>query len=488
MPGITVVGLGPGDPGSVTREAWHVLEESPEVYLRTGQHPLAELLGGASRLHTFDAIYQSAPSFDEVYHQIVETLLARAREPQGVVYAVPGDPSVGEAAVAALRRRAAEERIPYRQVSGVSFVEPTLSLLGVDALEGVYLADAVEMAARHVPAHAPDQAVLVAQLHSKLMASDVKLVLLSQYPPEHRVALVQSAGTPAATLRWLPLEELDRASEFDAVTTLYLPPLPRPASLEAFQDVVARLRAPDGCPWDQEQTHQSLRRHVLEEAYEVLAALDKDDPEALREELGDLLLQIVLQAQIAFEGGEFRLSEVLGDVQEKIVRRHPHVFGDAKVSSVDEVLHRWEELKDAERPAGSSAGGLAGVSLDLPALSHAYEIQDRAARVGFDWPKVEGVLAKISEEIEEFRTAGGAAAKEREFGDLLFSLVNLSRWLAIDPESSLRGANARFRSRFAGMEERARASGRRLGDLQPEEWETLWDQVKAQAADEEQSE
>lgn len=487
MPGITVVGLGPGDPGSITREAWHLLEGSPELYLRTGQHPVAELLGNAARVHTFDGIYQSASTFEEVYHQIVETLLARAREPGGVVYAVPGDPSFGEAAVAELRRRAAEERIPYRQVSGVSFVEPTLSLLGVDALEGIFLADAIELAARHVPAHPPDRPALVAQLHSKLLASDVKLVLLSQYPPEHRVALIQGAGTPTATLRWLPLEELDRANQFDAVTSLYLPPLPRPASLESFQDVVARLRAPDGCPWDREQTHRSLRRHVLEEAYEVLSALDGDDVQALREELGDLLLQIVLQAQIAFEGGEFRLSDVLGDLQAKIVRRHPHVFGDAKVSSADEVLHRWEELKQAERPAGSSAGRLDGVSADLPALSHAFEIQDRAARVGFDWPLVDGVLAKISEEIDELRSAEDAAARERELGDLLFSLVNLSRWLAIDPESSLRLANARFRSRFAAMEEQVHAAGRRLGDLRQEEWETLWEQAKAQAADEEEA-
>ena len=485
MPGITVVGLGPGDPGSVTREAWQVLERSPELYLRTEQHPLAGHLRGAARVQTFDEIYQSAATFEEVYHHIVETLLARAREPEGVVYAVPGDPSFGEAAVVELRRRAAEERIPYRQVSGVSFVEPTLSLLGADALEGVFLADAVELAARHVPAHPPDRAALVAQLHSKLLASDVKLVLLSQYPAEHRVALVRAAGTATETLRWLPLEELDRSNEFDAVTSLYIPPLPRSASLESFQDLVARLRAPDGCPWDREQTHRSLRRHVLEEAYEVLAALDGDDAGALREELGDLLLQIVLQAQIASEGGEFRLSDVLADVQEKIVRRHPHVFGDAKVSSVDEVLHRWQELKDAERPAGAPAGGLTGVSADLPALSHAYEIQDRAARVGFDWPRVEGVLAKISEEIEELRSAGETEARESEFGDLLFSLVNLSRWLGIDPESSLRGANARFRRRYAGIDERVRAAGRRLADLRPEEWESLWEQVKTQAADEE---
>ncbi|MGH2628114.1 MAG: nucleoside triphosphate pyrophosphohydrolase, partial [Anaerolineales bacterium] len=252
------------------------------------------------------------------------------------------------------------------------------------------------------------------------------------------------------------------------------------SSLEGFQDVVARLRAPDGCPWDREQTHRSLRRHLLEEAYEVLAALDGEDPSSLREELGDLLLQVVLQAQIAAEGDEFRLSDVLGDIQAKIVRRHPHVFGDAKVGGVEDVLHRWEELKEAEREGVAGSGELKGISIDLPALAQAHEMQDRASRVGFDWPAWQGVLDKLPEEIGELRMASQGEARERELGDLLFSVVNVARWLNVDPESALRGANARFRRRFEAMSRSARIAERRMKEMSLQELDVLWEEAKAQ--------
>lgn len=480
MPGLTVVGLGPGDPGSITREAWQILTEAGEVYLRTGHHPAAqELAARGVTVLTFDELYQASGTFAEVYLQIVARLIDEARRPQGVVYAVPGDPAVGESTVTELRRRAGVERLPYRQVAGVSFVEPTLALLGRDALDGLFVGDAIALGARHVPPSPPDQAALWGQLHSRLLASDVKLTLLSQYPPDHAVALVRAAGSSQASVRWTPLAELDHGEEPDAATALYVPPLNRPSSLEAFQDVVARLRAPDGCPWDRDQTHQSLRRHLLEEAYEVLAALDGGDTAGLREELGDLLLQVVLQAQIAAEGEEFRLSDVLGDIQAKIVRRHPHVFGDAEVNGVDDVLHRWEELKESEREGVPGSGELKGISGDLPALAQAHEMQDRAARIGFDWPTWQGVLEKLSEEIAELRSASEDAERERELGDLFFSLVNVARWLNVDPESALRGANARFRRRFEAMSRAARLAGRRLKEMSPEELDALWDQAKA---------
>ncbi len=485
MPGLTVIGLGPGDPGAITREAWQILAEAGVVYLRTGHHPVAEELAALGvGVTTFDDLYQASPTFAEVYGQIVAKLIEQAHRPQGVVYAVPGDPSVGESTVTELRRRAAEEDLPYRQVAGISFVEPTLALLGRDALDGLFVGDAIALGARHVPPSPPDQAALWGQLHSRLLASDVKLTLLSLYPPDHAVALVRAAGSPRASLRWIPLAELDHGEEPDATTALYVPPLTRPASLEAFQDVVARLRAPDGCPWDREQTHQSLRRHLLEEAYEVLAALDGDDAADLREELGDLLLQVVLQAQIAVEGDEFRLSDVLGDIQAKIVRRHPHVFGDAKVSGVDDVLHRWEELKESEREGVPGSGELKGISGDLPALAQAHEMQDRAARIGFDWPEWGGVLDKLAEEIAELRSTSEGPDREGELGDLLFSIVNVARWLNVDPESALRVANARFRRRFEAMSRAARLAGRRLKEMSLEELDALWDRAKAQENEE----
>jgi tetrapyrrole methylase family protein/MazG family protein len=481
MPGLTVVGLGPGDPGLITREAWQILEEAGEVYLRTGHHPVAkELAAHGVAVTTFDDLYQASPTFAEVYGRIVAKLIDEARRPQGVVYAVPGDPSVGESTVTELRRRAAAEDLAYRQVAGVSFVEPTLALLGRDVLDGLFVGDAIALGARHVPPSPPDQPALWGQLHSRLLASDVKLTLLSHYPPDHAVAVVRAAGSPRASLNWIPLAELDHGEEPDATTALFVPPLAGPSSLEGFQDVVARLRAPDGCPWDREQTHQSLRRHLLEEAYEVLAALDGDDTLALREELGDLLLQVVLQAQIAAEGDEFRLADVLGDIHAKIVRRHPHVFGDVEVAGVDDVLHRWEELKESEREGVPGSGELKGISGDLPALAQAHEMQDRAARIGFDWPAWQGVMEKLSEEIGELRSASESPERERELGDLLFSLVNAARWLNVDPESALRGANARFRSRFEAMSRAARLAGRRLKEMSLEELDDLWNQAKVQ--------
>jgi tetrapyrrole methylase family protein/MazG family protein len=263
-----------------------------------------------------------------------------------------------------------------------------------------------------------------------------------------------------------------------------VPALNEPTSFEAFAGIVARLRAPDGCPWDRKQTHLTLRSHLLEECYETLAALDMGNTAKLREELGDLLLQIVLHAQIASEAGEFSISDVLVSIHDKIVRRHPHVFGTAHVEGVEEVLHNWERLKELERgEAGGAAGLLDGVPRALPALSQAQELQDRAARVGFDWPSVDGVLDKVREEIGEIGRAASGAEAAAELGDLLFVLVNLARWKEADAESLLRQASEKFRRRFHYIEERSGRDGRRLTDLSSDQMNALWDESKKEEAD-----
>ncbi len=237
---------------------------------------------------------------------------------------------------------------------------------------------------------------------------------------------------------------------------------------------MAHLRAPDGCPWDREQTHRSLRKHLLEETYEALEALDSEEPEALKEELGDLLLQVLLQAQIAYEAGSFRAAEVVAGIQAKLIRRHPHVFGELELSDVDEVLKHWEHFKEAEK----GNGALDGVPVDLPALAQADELQGRAARVGFDWPQIDGVLEKIAEEAGELRAAADPLEQERELGDLLFAVVNYARWLKVDPEAALRQTNRRFRARFARMSDAARQAGQRLDQLGIEELDRLWEAAK----------
>ncbi|MFQ5813859.1 MAG: SAM-dependent methyltransferase, partial [Anaerolineae bacterium] len=325
--GITIVGLGPGDPKRLTLEAQQVLREAGEVHLRTRHHPTVASLPPASSLHFFDHLYEEKETFAEVYDEIARQILELGQRPGGVVYAVPGHPLVGEASVQCILALAEQQGMGVRLVEGLSFIEPVLTCLGLDALAGLQIADATELAALHHPCLNPDLPALIAQLYDQQLASDVKLTLMNLYPDEHPITLVRGAGTDQAQTLTVPLYELDRQSDVDHLTSLYVPPLPRPSSLETFQDTIARLRAPGGCPWDREQTHQSLRPHLLEETHETLAALDADDTDALREELGDLLLQIVLQAQIAVEAGEFGLAQVVEGIDAKIKHRHPHVFG-----------------------------------------------------------------------------------------------------------------------------------------------------------------
>jgi tetrapyrrole methylase family protein/MazG family protein len=298
-------------------------------------------------------------------------------------------------------------------------------------------------------------------------------MLLTTYPKEHVVFIVDEG-----TKREIKVEELSGA-ELSANACWYVPTLGEGTSFESFAEIVAHLRAPDGCPWDKEQTHESLRKHLLEESYEAIAAIDSGDFNAMREEFGDLLLQAVLQSQIANDEGQFNINQVIHGIHSKIVRRHPHVFGDLKLDGVQGVLANWEKLKEQERKHKKEEKGfLDGVPIALPALSQAQEYQDRAARVGFDWPEIEGVLEKVKEEIEEIKNAETDFELASEIGDLLFAMVNLARWKKVDAESVLRATNAKFKKRFAYVEQGAKKQGRNLSDLTLEEMDTLWNEAK----------
>lgn len=479
---ITIVGLGPGDPALLTRQAWHVLSAADEIYLRTRRHPTVSGLPEHLQIHSFDALYESVNDFSTVYRRIADQILTLGRQPGGVIYGVPGHPMLGESSVQRILAGAHAEGLTVQIVDGVSFVEPVLAILGLDGLDGLQLADATELAMAHYPPLDPDRPALVGQLYGQRLASEVKLTLMNAYPDEHPVSLVWAAGTIDSDMVTLPLYELDRTPGLDHLTTLYVPPLPSVGGLPGLQETVARLRAPGGCPWDQEQTHRSLRAHLLEEAYEVLAALDAEDDDKLCEELGDLLMQIAMHVQIALEEGVFQFPDVIGRIDAKLKRRHPHVFGDVQVQGAADVLRNWEAIKADERAVsnehGESGSRMEGVPAILPALARAQALGDRAARAGFDWPDLEGVLDKVEEEVAEVREAEDAEAKERELGDLLFSLVNIARWLEVDAESALRDTCDRFTARYAEMERQARARGIELADLPLAEQDALWDQAK----------
>ena len=474
---ITIVGLGPGDPELVTRRAWRILADSQEVYLRTARHPGVAALP-TTTYHNFDDWYDRATDFDTLYREIAEEIVRLGQRPNGVVYAVPGHPLVGEMTVTHILALAKAQDLPVTMVDGLSFIEPTLAALSLDGLDGLQLHDAIDVARLHHPQLNPDVPAILAQVYSRAVASDVKLTLANQYPDEHPVILIHGAGTPDEELERVALHEMDHSQKIGHLTSLYVPPLPRPGSFERFQETIAHLRAPEGCPWDRKQTHQSLREYLLEETYEVLDALDADDADALREELGDLLLQIVLHSQIAVEAGEFHMADVIGAVNAKMIQRHPHVWGDVKVNGADDVVVNWDEIKRQERANGEAKKSiLDGVPRALPALAQAQSYQARAARVGFDWPQIQGVIDKLREEIDELQAADGDDERLQEMGDVLFSLVNVARWYGIDAEAALRETNGKFAYRFQYIEQHA---GRDLKELTLAEMDVLWTAAKVE--------
>jgi tetrapyrrole methylase family protein/MazG family protein len=354
-----------------------------------------------------------------------------------------------------------------------SLVTSTFDTLRITPSSKLTLLEAQEFTSRHYPPTPPDVDTLIMGIDSQELALQVKNVLLGVYPGEHGIFVVGHGKKKEERL--MSLEGVD----FSVDSCLYVPALGEGTSFESFAEIVAHLRAPDGCPWDREQTHQTLRTHLLEEAYETLSAMDVNDAESMREEFGDLLLQVLLNSQIASEAKEFTITNVIKNINDKLIRRHPHVFGDVQVDGVDGVLQNWEKLKEKERGRKKEEKGiLDGVPAALPALTQAQEYQDRAARVGFDWPQIDGVLDKIKEEIEEIKGAEADFELASEIGDLFFVLVNFARWKHVDAESVLRGTNAKFKKRFAFVEQGAKKQGRNLSDMSLEEMDALWDQAK----------
>jgi tetrapyrrole methylase family protein/MazG family protein len=353
-----------------------------------------------------------------------------------------------------------------------------LDALKIDEL----IADGVPIGPAIHPGFPPNFNVIFLQIQTKMAIEKIFRLLNAIYPQDHPVCIMNGLEINDLKVKNGELSGLLQELVPGPFTNLYIRPLPAETSFETFQQVVARLRAPDGCPWDREQTHISLRPHLLEEAYETLEAIDRQNAGDLKEELGDLLLQIVLNTQIAFEDGEFSMVDVLDGINRKIIHRHPHVFKDTQLDGVEGVLKNWEKLKEAEREEKGvldEKGLMDGAPKSLPALSLAQEYQDRAARVGFDWPDIEPVIAKVHEELEEVKNAEGNDELTRELGDLLFAVVNLVRWHKVDAESALRVMNRRFAKRFKHIETQARKENRKLSEMTLEEMDHFWEEAKS---------
>lgn len=439
---VTVVGLGPAGPELVSVPARDAIERIPRRYLRTERHPAASVVGPC---RTFDAVYEEAATFEDVYERIAAELVTAAAEGDEVLYAVPGSPWVLERSVELLATAAAEGRVELSVVAAMSFVDLAWGALGVDPFDaGVRLVDGHRFAEGAAGERGP---LLVAECHSRRVLSDVKLAV--DEPPERPVTVLQRLGLADESVFDVDWVDLDRGFEPDHLTSLWVPELDAPVAfeLQRFVELVATLR--QRCPWDREQTHRSLTRHLLEESYEVLEALEavsagaNDADPHLAEELGDLLFQIVFHATLAAERGAFTMADVARVIHDKLVHRHPHVFGGVDAPDVETVLTNWEQLKKVEKNRSSVMDGLPA---NLPSLLYAHKVGRKAesvGRVGATDP--EAVVARVEAALAE--------PDDERIGEALLALVDLSRRHGVDPESALRAAAGRVREevRAAGQ-------------------------------------
>lgn len=492
---ITVVGLGSGNPDRLTVGILKTMQQASKVYVRTMSHPVIEALGGLGiQAESFDHVYEAHDSFPEVYESIASALmnLAKAAEDdRGIVYAVPGHPMVAEATVRLLRERCPEQQVSLSVLGGESFLDEAFVRLGFDPIEGFQLLDAAELRSDVIQ---PQLHTLIGQVYDMFTASEVKLALMELYPDDYPVVVGHALGVEGEEeIRHVPLYELDRIDGYGNLSLVYVPrsddPSLRQRTFSRLHEIVGILRSPEGCPWDREQTHESIRKNLIEETYEVLETIDEDDPEHMQEELGDLLLQIMLHSQMEEELGTFTVYDVIQGLNDKLIFRHPHVFGESSANDAESALRNWEQMKAEEkrrkgqRPDQASA--LDGIPLDLPALMKAYKLQKKASKVGFDWDSIEGVFEKIEEELRELRqvVADGQSADEAalELGDLLFAVSNAARFIGADPEEALSRTNRKFYRRFRYIEEQLAAQGKALSDSTLDEMETLWQEAKTRA-------
>lgn len=465
---ITVIGLGPGDLDRLPQAVLAALLDSDrQVILRTLHHPAAKQLAELRLVSSCDDLYESAASFAEVYDGIV----SRVREAAGsrdVVYAVPGSPLSGELAV----RRLLEAESEVEVVAGESFVDAVLSEAGYDPLDrGLQILNGHDLPDPMVL----DKPTIIAQLDSPETLADVCAAIDRVTPEETFVQVMVDLGASGSTVTTMLPHEVDPALA-GFRTSLFIDP--EPGGLVGAVRTMRRLR--EECPWDRDQTHLSLVKNLVEESFELIDAIERlgdgDDwvgYAAIEDELGDVLLQVLFHAAIARQAGAFDIDDAAEVLRQKLVRRHPHVFGDVEVSSPEEVKANWDRIKEEER-GSESTSALEGVPPGMPALHRAAKIQNRAAKVGFDWDEAGQVLPKVHEELDELAAAmAGDGDIESELGDVLFSVVNLARHLGLDPEVSLRGAIARFESRFREMETDGPLEGLDLDGLN-----RRWDEAK----------
>ncbi len=474
MSTLTIAAL--STPQTISAAALERCKNAKTLYVQTERTPCVLPLTQANLSYqTMDDLYETAEDFDALNAAIADRLLAACNAGE-VVYAVPGS-GRGEA-LCELVQLAKGAGIGVEFLPGAGFAQAAMAAAG-QVTDQLFLA-----AANSLPDTLnPFIPLAVEELDTRILAGEVKLALLEYYPDEHPVRLFSMQENGTYEVRELPLLEVDRQDCYAATTVLFVPPAEL-LQLSRFgygdlERVMHRLRAPGGCPWDREQTHESLKKTLIEECYETIDAIDRNDIAGLCEELGDVLLQCVFHAEIAREQGLFYGRDVTTGIVQKLIYRHPHIFGTSQADTADAVVVKWEQLKKAEKHFDTQSDVLRAVPKTLPALMRAYKLQKKAAQVGFDWENADQAFPKLAEETDELsRAMRGDGNVAEEVGDLLFAVVNVARLLHLEPEQVLSDACEKFTARFCAMEELALTNGRSLETMLLWEQDELWKAVK----------
>ncbi|EPB9414112.1 nucleoside triphosphate pyrophosphohydrolase [Clostridium perfringens] len=478
---LKIMGLGPGAYEALTIGALKELKNNKNIYFRTEKHPTVDFLKDEGiKFESYDHAYEKYDSFDDVYKYIAEDLITKIKDDEDLIYAVPGHPLVAEKSVINLIELCKENNIQYEVLPAVSFVDAMMEALQVDPIEGVKIIDAFDMKNQILDKRV---GTIITQVYNNFIASEVKLRLLEGYEDDTEIIFVRAAGVEGLeSIRKIPLYELDWQEDIDYLTSIYIPKdLGNKKDFQDLLDIIETLRNPGGCPWDREQTHESLKSALLEECYEVIDAIENEDEDALIEELGDVLLQVVFHASIGKEDGYFDIMDVIGGISNKMINRHPHVFGNEKANTSEQVLVNWDEIKKEEKGIKTLTEEMQNIAKSLPATTRAYKVQKKAKKVGFDWDDVNCAMDKVKEELNEIKEVYNCEDKsiiEGEVGDLLFACINVARFLEVDGELALDKTIKKFIKRFSYIENEAIKNNKNLKDMTLEEIDKLWEEAK----------
>ncbi|WP_270549792.1 nucleoside triphosphate pyrophosphohydrolase [Clostridium perfringens] len=478
---LKIMGLGPGAYEALTIGALKELKNNKNIYFRTEKHPTVDFLKDEGiKFESYDHAYEKYDSFDDVYKYIAEDLITKIKDDEDLIYAVPGHPLVAEKSVINLIELCKENNVQYEVLPAVSFVDAMMEALQVDPIEGVKIIDAFDMKNQILDKRV---GTIITQVYNKFIASEVKLRLLEGYEDDTEIIFVRAAGVEGLeSIRKIPLYELDWQEDIDYLTSIYIPKdLGNKKDFQDLLDIIETLRNPGGCPWDREQTHESLKSALLEECYEVIDAIENEDEDALIEELGDVLLQVVFHASIGKEDGYFDIMDVIGGISNKMINRHPHVFGNEEANTSEQVLVNWDEIKKEEKGIKTLTEEMQNIAKSLPATTRAYKVQKKAKKVGFDWNDVNYAMDKVKEELNEIKEVYNCEDKsiiEGEVGDLLFACINVARFLEVDGELALDKTIKKFIKRFSYIENEAIKNNKNLKDMTLEEMDKLWEEAK----------